>query len=165
MLGSTCMASADSDEGFRVTDRRRRVDDEDILAPAPRTPEPAPVTTPKIEIPGSEPQRSTARTAPAPEPMAPGAESERSLAGLFVMLASSATMAMGDAPDPMTGQVHRDLGQAAEIIDLLVLLREKTEGNRSAEETQILDEIVYDLQLRYVAATKRGGRAPAPPRS
>ena len=76
------------------------------------------------------------------------------------MLASSAAMAMGDAPDPMTGQVHRDLAQAAELIDLLLLLREKTEGNRSPEETQILDEILYDLQLRYVSATKRS----SPPR-
>lgn len=159
------MASADSDEGFRVTDRRRRVDDEDILAPPPHAAEPAPVAASKIEIPSSEPVRSAPRAAPAPDPMASGGEPERSLAGLFVMLASSAAMAMGDAPDPMTGQVHRDLGQAAEIVDLLVLLREKTEGNRSAEETQILDEIVYDLQLRYVAATKRGGRAPGPPRS
>lgn len=81
------------------------------------------------------------------------------------MLASSAAMAMGDAPDPMTGQVHRDLPQAAELVDLLVLLREKTEGNRSPEETQILDEILYDLQLRYVAATKRSAPARGPARS
>jgi hypothetical protein len=158
------MASADADEGFRITDRRRRADDEDTLAPTAKAPDPAPVAARTIEIPGSEPQRSSARSAPPPEPMRSDVDSERSLAGLFVMLASSAAMAMGDAPDPMTGQVHRDLGQAAEIVDLLVLLREKTEGNRTAEETQILDEIVYDLQLRYVSATKRGGRPPGPPR-
>jgi hypothetical protein len=157
------MASADSDEGFRVTDRRRRADDEDILTPA-KSPEPTAASTPKIEVPG-EPRRGSARPAAAPEPSAPSGVSERNLAGLFVMLASSAAMAMGDAPDPMTGEVHRDLGQAAEIVDLLVLLREKTEGNRSAEETQVLGEIIYDLQLRYVAATKRGGRPPGPPRS
>jgi hypothetical protein len=97
--------------------------------------------------------------------MDPGAGEERSLAGLFVMLASSAAMAMGEAPDPMTGQVHRDLAQAAEIVDLLILLREKTDGNRTPQETQILDEILYDLQLRYVSATKRGGRPPGPTRS
>ena len=74
-------------------------------------------------------------------------------------------MALGEAPDPMTGQVHRDLDQAADLIDLLILLREKTEGNRSAEETQILDEILYDLQLRYVSATKRGARPPGQARS
>jgi hypothetical protein len=35
------------------------------------------------------------------------------------------------------------------------LLREKTEGNRSAEEHRILEEVLYDLQIRYVRATKR----------
>jgi hypothetical protein len=46
---------------------------------------------------------------------------------------------------------------AAEVIDVLGLLREKTEGRRSAEETQVLEELLYDLQLRYVDATKRPG--------
>ena len=35
---------------------------------------------------------------------------------------------------------------------------EKTEGHRTHEESQVLDEVLYDLQLRYVAATKRSGR-------
>jgi hypothetical protein len=61
--------------------------------------------------------------------------------------------------------VSRDLGQAAELIDLLLLLREKTEGNRSPEETQVLEELMYDLQLRYVAATKRSGSRPGPSRA
>jgi len=77
------------------------------------------------------------------------------LAGLFMMLASSAIVAMGDAVDPVTGQRHRDPGQAAELIDLLMLLRKKTEGNRTSEETQILDELIYDLQLRYVNVSSR----------
>ena len=81
------------------------------------------------------------------------------------MLASSAAAMMGEAPDPITGEVHHDLTQAAELIDLLLLLREKTEGNRTPEETQILDEILYDLQLRYVAATKRSGPPRGPARS
>ena len=37
------------------------------------------------------------------------------------------------------------------------VLRDKTEGNRSAEETQTLDELIYDLQLRYVKATASPG--------
>ena len=164
------MASADSEEGFRVTDRRRQADDEDTLAPPTRTAEPpkAPNATaaPKIEAPRTAPSRSAPESPPSPlDSLDPAAGHERSLAGLFVMLASSAAMAMGEAPDPMTGEVHRDLAQAAEIVDLLILLREKTEGNRSPQETQILDEILYDLQLRYVSATKRGGRPPGPVRS
>jgi hypothetical protein len=77
-----------------------------------------------------------------------------------MMLAGSAAIAMGDAPDPVTGQRHRDLTQAAEAIDMLVLLREKTEGHRSATETQVLEGLVYDLQLRYVEATRRTGSRP-----
>jgi hypothetical protein len=80
---------------------------------------------------------------------------ERSLAGLFMMLASSAVVALGDAPDPLTGQRQTDLPQAADAIDLLVLLREKTEGNRSSEESEVLEHLIYDLQLRYVRVTKR----------
>ena len=92
----------------------------------------------------------------ASPPSAPPAhaEVERSLVGLFVMLASEALIALGDAPNPDSGQRQRELPHAAGIIDLLTLLREKTEGHRSTEETKTLEELIYDLQLRYVAAVK-----------
>src|SRR5436309_4552160 len=125
------------DEGFRVTDRRRR---DTIEAPgassAPSPPRPAAACSPE-------------GLHDAPDP--------RNLVGLFVMLATEAVIALGEAPDPVTGQRQRALPHAAGLIDLLTLLREKTEGNRSAEETQSLDELIYDLQLRYVKATKSPG--------
>ena len=129
------MAQGEPEDVFKVTDRRRRLDDD----------EPAPAAPPRARDP--EP-------APA-EPSHVGAVGERSLAGLFMMLASSAVVALGDAPDPLTGQRQIDLAQAADAIDLLILLREKTEGNRSPEENRVLEEVLYDLQLRYVHATKR----------
>ena len=119
------------EEGFRVTDRRRREQDE------PRGPKAPPPEAPSA----------------APTPRRPQA----SLVDFFMMLGSEAVVALGDAPDPTTGQRHQALPHAAEMIDLLLLLREKTEGNRTAEETQILDELLYDLQLRYVRATKSAG--------
>jgi Domain of unknown function (DUF1844) len=85
-------------------------------------------------------------------PRAPSAA--RSLVGLFMMLATEALIALGDAPDPTTGQPRRELPQASAIIDLLTLLRDKTEGHRSTEETRTLDQVIYDLQLRYVEAVK-----------
>lgn len=136
------MTSENPDETFKVTDRRGRV----------RDAEPAPAEPP---------------SSPLLEPERPGRarEPERDLTGLFMMLASSAAIAMGDAPDPVTGQRHHDLGHAAEAIDLLVLLREKTEGHRSAAETQVLEGLIYDLQLHYVEATKRAGSRPGQARS
>ncbi len=122
------------DEGFRVTDRRRR---DTIEAAIPSSPPPP--------------------TRPAPPAVAEtprAAPDERSLVGLFMMLASEALIALGDAPDPVTGQRQRELPHAAGVIDLLTLLRDKTEGHRSAEETRTLDDLVSDLQLRYVEAAK-----------
>ena len=130
------MAQGEPEDVFKVTDRRRRVDDDEPARPPAADPTPAP----------PEPPRAS--------PLDPTA-GERSLAGLFMMLASSAVVALGDAPDPLTGQRQIDLAQAADAIDLLILLREKTEGNRSAEENRILEEVLYDLQIRYVRATKR----------
>jgi hypothetical protein len=122
------MTSSEADEGFKVTDRRRRADE----PAAPASPPPA-----------------------GPAPAATEGAS-RSLAPLFMMLASSAVVALGDAADPVSGERVRDLPQAAELIDLLILLRERTEGRRLPEESQVLEEILYDLQLRYVTATRRG---------
>ncbi len=70
------------------------------------------------------------------------------------MFASSALIALGETPDPMTGQQRKDLEQAKDAIDLLLLLRAKTEGNRTEAESRLLDEIVYDLQVRFVRVAK-----------
>jgi Domain of unknown function (DUF1844) len=122
-----------SDEGFRVTDRRKR----DTADPPP----PARETT----VLPSAPTASAGRAAES---------TQRTLVGLFMMLASEALIALGDAPDPATGQRQRELAHASSVIDLLTLLREKTEGNRSAQESQALDDLIYDLQIRYVEAAK-----------
>src|SRR5438128_7911464 len=129
--------SHESEEGFKVTDRRRRDTIEERVSSSPSSP-PRPAPPQSAETPRGGPE-------------------ERNLAGLFMMLATEAVIALGDAPDPATGQRQRELPHAAGVIDLLALLREKTEGNRSAEETQVLDELIYDLQLRYVRATKSPG--------
>jgi hypothetical protein len=126
------MAQGEPDDVFKITDRRRRLDEEEAPRPAPAAAEPTHAAPPDL-----------------------GSVGERSLTGLFMMLASSAVVALGDAPDPLTGQRQVDLAQAADAIDLLILLREKTEGNRSHEENRILEEVLYDLQLRYVHATKK----------
>ena len=50
-----------------------------------------------------------------------------------------------------------DLAQAGEVIDLLMLLRERTEGHRTAQETRVLEDLLYDLQLRYVEVKRQSG--------
>jgi len=74
-----------------------------------------------------------------------------------MMLATEALIALGEAPDPVTGQQQRELTHASALIDLLSLLRDKTQGHRSAKETGTLEDLIYDLQLKYVKAAKSSG--------
>ena len=72
----------------------------------------------------------------------------------LISLASSAVFHLGEAPNPETGKVERNLALAKQTIDLLSILQEKTRGNLSKEEEQLLQSLVYDLRLRYVAAPR-----------
>jgi 3-oxoacyl-ACP reductase-like protein len=129
------------DETFKVTDRRRRDEtDESPTDPAP----PDPVA----------PAPRAAAAASASQGPAPAPQGGPDLQGLFIMLASSALVNLGEAADPETGERVLDLEQAKEAIDLLSLLRVKTEGNRTDQESHLLEEMLYDLQLRFVRAAK-----------
>jgi len=70
------------------------------------------------------------------------------------MLYSEALMHLGQVPDPMTGQPHQDLEQAQFTIELLAMLQAKTEGNRTPEESAVLDEILAALRMAFVRASR-----------
>ena len=136
---STIGPVAAEEESFKVTDRRGRSD--------PATPSPERAHAPEPVDP--EPESASVEADEAETP------SEPDLRGLFMMLASSAVINLGEAADPVTGERRLDIGQAQEAIDLLLLLRSRTEGNRTELESQFLEELLYDLQLRFVRATKK----------
>jgi hypothetical protein len=135
------------EETFKVRDRRRRDDDDVPASPPPR--EPARPTEPIASTPHSE--------ADGPRVVSPSTPSQQEgpdLRGLFIMLASSALVNLGEAADPATGERVFDLEQAKEAIDLLGLLRIKTNGNRTDQESHLLEEMLYDLQMRFVNAAR-----------
>ena len=72
----------------------------------------------------------------------------------FVLsLGSSALMLLGEAADP-SGSTRKDLPMAKHTIDILSMLEEKTKGNLNATEAQLLENLLFDLRLRYVDAAK-----------
>lgn len=79
--------------------------------------------------------------------------------GEFVFLLSSLSMealrAMGEMPDPRAGVGHVDLEQARLLIDILGMLQEKTRGNLTPEEASMLESLLYELRMKFVA--KQGG--------
>jgi hypothetical protein len=65
---------------------------------------------------------------------------------------------LGDAADPHTGEMAQpNLEAAQHMIDILGILEEKTRGNLSAEERQLLEQGLYELRLRFVEVKQDGG--------
>ncbi len=75
----------------------------------------------------------------------------------FVLsLGSSVLIHLGDAPHPDTGKpAEKNLALAQQSIEILAMLEQKTRGNLSDEEAKLLDQLLLDLKLRYVEASKK----------
>lgn len=69
---------------------------------------------------------------------------------LVSMFASSAYSSMGKIANPATGKVERDLDAARGFIDILIMLKTRTEGNLTKEEERLIASTVSDLQLNFV---------------
>lgn len=79
---------------------------------------------------------------------------EASFSMLIMSIASNSMMAMGLTADPQTGQTETDPHLARFNIDLLVNLKEKTKNNLSSDEQGLLDQILQDLQMKYIQLKK-----------
>ncbi len=85
--------------------------------------------------------------------------SDLSFAAFVLSLASTAAIHFGDVPDPQTGRpAEPDLQGASQMIEILGLLEEKTRGNLTAEERSMLDQVLYELRMRFVEASQGGKR-------
>ena len=78
----------------------------------------------------------------------------------FVLsLATTAAIHFGDIDDPDSHErTPANLPAARQLIEVLDMLQAKTQGNLTLEERQFLEQILYDLRLRYVEAQQGGKR-------
>jgi hypothetical protein len=76
----------------------------------------------------------------------------------FVLsLAGSAAIHFGDLPDPESGeQAEPNMEGAAQMIAILAMLDEKTKGNLTAEERQVLEQVLYELRVRFLELSDDG---------
>jgi len=143
--------------GIKVVDRRQFNADGDRRDDAPEEAAPIPETTPELTPP--------VRPAdPVGTGEGPGFE-RRSLeepAGVdFTMLvnamATPALMMLGEVPHPDSGEPTVHLEQARLQIDMLDLLRVKCRGNLEPTEERLLEEVLYQLRMLYVAKSGSPG--------
>ena len=146
-----------SSRGFKVSDRRRFVDD--------AAPEPAAAAAPPADAPSGH-----AHAHPAGHDDhahdhhghdhdhaghdAHGHQHQEINFTTFVMgLSTQALMHLGEIVEPGAPQTP-DLPAAKQMIDLLGVLREKTTGNLDAAEEQLLASMLYDLRMRFVEVSR-----------
>ncbi|MDO5581563.1 MAG: DUF1844 domain-containing protein [Planctomycetia bacterium] len=70
-------------------------------------------------------------------------------------IGTQALVSLGLIPNPMTGKPVVRLNQAKHLIDSIQLLFEKTEGNRTAEETQFMEGILHELHMIYISVQQK----------
>lgn len=87
-----------------------------------------------------------------------------SFSSFIISMASSAMVHLGEVPDPVEGEPRPNLALARQTIDVLGVLKDKTQGNLDEEEEELLETLLYDLRMKFVEKRKGGeqGQEPAP---
>jgi hypothetical protein len=144
-----------AERGFVVSDKRLFTPSgERIADPGPPEPgEPEIPLPPKLEPPATAAQPR----APSPEDAVPQDLPPVDFASFVMMLTNNVMVFLGQAPNPLTQQPQVDLPQAQHTIDIIMMLREKTRGNLTAEEESFLQELLPQLQMAYVQARQQVG--------
>ena len=93
------------------------------------------------------------------EPESADSLPEMSFATLVLSFSTSALLHLGVAPPPDAGAApapppEPNLPLARQTIDILEILREKTRGNLDGPESALLEQVLHDLRLRFVALKK-----------
>jgi len=146
-----------AEKAFIISDKRLFTKEGARRPAEPESPRETPVTPPpppRREAPrAEEPPRQRPEPGTGPRRDLPPAD----FATLVNMLTTNAMVFLGQIPAPGSQQYLRNLPQAQHMIDLLMVLREKTRGNLTREEEQMLQDLLPQLQMAYVSASRQVG--------
>ncbi|MDP3731533.1 MAG: DUF1844 domain-containing protein [Candidatus Omnitrophota bacterium] len=71
-------------------------------------------------------------------------------------LSLQASVDLGEVPNPVTNKKEENLIQAKFLIDTLGMLKDKTKGNLTPEETSFIENVLYELRMQYVEKAQGG---------
>jgi hypothetical protein len=153
-----------------MPDEKKLIIDEDWKSQVQAEKEAAAKTPPE----GSVASAANTAASPASEAGKPSPDAQNiadipmpaaSLELLVTTLASEALVALGQIPHPATGQAHIHRGQAQYLIDTIDVLREKTKGNLTTDEEQMLESILHQLRMIFIQTASIDLPASAAPAS
>ena len=133
------MENGEEKKGFTIRDRRSSGQPPESPKGDPPQAESAPVQEKKADGEGREPVTDLP---------------EISFSSFVLSLSTSALVHLGEVPDPVTRKQDKLLPLAKQTIDMLGMLRDKTKGNLTPDEEQLLDHLLADLRWRYIREAK-----------
>jgi hypothetical protein len=167
------LAEPKQDDSFKVVDRRlftpegefrkevaEQQDREREAAPAPSATNAAPAadSAPAAAGMSAAPQKMAASGTVPAAVAADAPKRSPAFENLVRSLGQNAAMLLGGYADPRTGQPMLDLEGAREMIDMLDVLREKTQGNLAAEEDTLLLDVLGNLKLAFMEMAKAAAK-------
>jgi len=84
-----------------------------------------------------------------PQPEPPSAKQAVDFGSFILSLTSTAFIHLGEMEDPMTHTRQVQLDAARQMIDIIDMLRAKTKGNLDPQESELIDQVLYELKMRY----------------
>jgi len=121
------------EETIKVTDKRKVTAEGEIRAEAVST-----TGGPETSS-GSSTEGSAAGQLPAP-----------TFEEIILQFATTASVFLGEIPDPATGKVVTNFDAARHYIDMIGILDEKTKGNLTKKESQLIQKVLTDLRILFV---------------
>jgi hypothetical protein len=139
--------------GIKVTDRRHFTSEGERRSEIDEDPEPAAPAAESRPEPEAQRQDESPRFERRPLEEPEGVD----FTMLINAMAQPALLYLGEIPHPATGQPAIDIEGARIQIDMLDLLRVKCRGNLSPQEEGLLESVLYQLRMRYVARSQTPG--------
>jgi hypothetical protein len=134
----------EEEKGFQIRDRRASLKETD--------PEKG-----RDQKPISPQSRGDAASSHQEKQSAPPTETSFpvNFSSFILSLATSALIHLGQEANPATGERSVELPSARQVIDLIALLEEKTKGNLTPEEENLVTQILFTLRLKFVEVEKK----------
>ncbi len=127
-----------AEPNLKVTDRRHFTADGEL----------------KADVPESSPSASAEAPSPSPSPEKAEASSTRDDGASSPVSFSSFVISLATQAADYLGGEQKDLGAARQMISALEMLKDKSEGRRTEDESRVLDAILFDLRLAFVGSVK-----------
>ena len=136
-------SNGEMESSLKVTDRRKFTSEGEIRGDADTQMESSKHATPKVD----EPEQGSAATSESQPP-------KIDFSAFLLSLATTGMAHLGEIPDPTTNQKVENLAAARQMIDILILLQEKTRNNLESEENKLLEALLYELRMKFLEKSK-----------